>query len=112
MMWCINNIGNKEGLNDEKIKRLMHLFSKKSKSNYDEDKVDKWIDDNLNNIRENSYGWKYLYETCIKNDAPDYFFKLTKSYNNVKKEFEVNNAKIIFPPCIISTYKILLCLKF
>lgn len=105
MMWCIINIGNKEGLNEDKIKRLMHLFSKKSKSNYDEDKVDKWIDDNLNNIRENSYGWKYLYETCIKNDAPDYYNKLTKSYYNVKKEFEINNAKIIFPPCIISTYK-------
>ena len=105
MMWCIINIGNKEGLNDEKIKRLIHLFSKKSKSNYDEDKVDKWIDDNLHNIRENSYGWKYLYETCIKNDAPDYYNKLTKSYYNVKKEFEIDNAKILFPPCIISTYK-------
>jgi hypothetical protein len=105
MMWCINNIANKEGINDEKIKRLMHLFSKKSKSNYDEDKVDKWIDDNLNKCRDNGYGWKYLYETCIKNDAPDYYNNITKSYYNVKKDFEVNNAKIVFPPCIISNYK-------
>lgn len=104
-VWCIIGIGNKEGINEDKIKRLIHLFSKKSKSNYDEDKVDEWIDKNLYKVRDKCYGWKYLYETCIKNDAPDYYNKLTKSYHNVKKEFEIYNAKIVFPPCVISTYK-------
>jgi hypothetical protein len=105
MIWCIIGIGNKENINEDKIKRLIHLFSKKSKSNYDEDKVDEWIDKNLHNTKEKSYGWKYLYETCIKNDDPDYYNKLTKSYFNIKKEFEISNAKILFPPCVISNYK-------
>jgi len=105
MVWCITGISNKEGINEDKIKRLIHLFSKKSKSNYDEDKVDEWIDKNLNNTRDKCYGWNYLYQTCIKNDAPDYYNKITKSYHNLKKEFEISNAKILFPPCIISNYK-------
>lgn len=105
MVWCINNIGIKENIKRDKIIRLIHLFSKKSKTNYCEDKVDEWIDKNLDKSRDKGYGWKYLYETCIKNDDPIYYNKLTKSYYNVKKEFEINNFKILFPPCIITNYK-------
>lgn len=99
--WCLINIGNKEGISKNKIIRLIHEFSKRSKSNYDEDKVDEWIDKHFDNVRETGYGWKYLYQTCIKEDAPDYYNRLTQSYFNVKKEFEINHIKIIHPPFVV-----------
>jgi len=99
--WCIINICNKEKINEDKMKRLIHQFSKRSKSNYNEDKVDEWIKDNINRVRETGYGWNYLYQTCIKEDAPDFYEKLTQSYYNVKKEFETNHIKIIHPPFVV-----------
>jgi len=99
--WCLINICKKEGISSTKMNRLIHQFSKLSKSNYDEDKVDEWIDKNIDRIRENGYGWKYLYQTCIKEDAPEYYDKLTQSYFNVKKDFEENHLKIIHPPFIV-----------
>ena len=44
--------------------------------NYDEDKIDEWNDKNIDRVRDNGYGWKYLYQTCIKEDAPEYYDKL------------------------------------
>jgi len=101
VVWSIINISIKEGINEEKVKRLIHQFSKLSKSNYKEDEVDDWTKKNINNVRKEGYGWNYLYNTCIKEDAPDYYNKLTQSYFNVKKEFEINHHKIIHPPFII-----------
>ena len=103
--WAIMNICNKEDINDLKMRRLIHNFSALSTSNYNEDKVDKWIDDNYKLLRKDTYGWNYLYQTCIKEDAPDYYNKLTQSYYNLKREFEEKNCKIIFPPQIISLDK-------
>ncbi len=100
-VWCLINIGKKEELNDNKIKRLIHEFSKLASKEYDEDKVDDWIDKNFDKVRDYGYGWNYLYETCLKEDAPSYYERLIKSYYNVKKEFEKNHLKIIHPPFII-----------
>ena len=100
--WAIGNIGLKGELRRGKIEELIHSFSKLS-SNYNEDTVDTWIDKNLDNIKEQSYGWNYLYYTCIKEDDPKYFDNITKSYYLMKKEFEVNNAKILYPPMIVHT---------
>ena len=103
--WAIMNICNQEEINDIKMRRLIHKFSSLSKTNYNEDEVDKWIDDNFKLLRKDSYGWNYLYQTCIKEDAPDYYNKLTQSYYNSKKEFEKKNSKIVYPPQIISLDK-------
>ena len=100
--WAIGNIGLKGELRRGKIEELIHSFSKLS-SNYNEDTVDTWIDKNLDNIEEQSYGWKYLYYTCIKEDDPKYFDNFTKSYYLMKKEFEVNNAKSLYPSMIVHT---------
>ena len=99
--WCLINICKKEGISSTKMNRLIHQFSKLSKSNYDEDKVDEWIDKNIDRVRENGYGWNYLYQTCIKEDAPEYYDKLTQSYYNVRKDFEENHLKIIHPPFVV-----------
>jgi len=101
MIWCIINICKKENINQTKINRLIHQFSKLSKTNYDEDKVDEWIDKNIDKVKETGYGWNYLYQTCIKQDAPKYYEKLTQSYYNVKKDFETNHLKIIHPPFVV-----------
>jgi len=100
--WALMNIGFKENISDKKIERLIHQFSAKSKTNYDEDKVDDWIAKNpKEKLRESGYGWNYIYNTCLKEDAPDYYNKLTKSYYNVKKDFEKTHCKVIHPPMIV-----------
>lgn len=101
VVWCIINICKKEEINEVKINRLIHQFSKLSANSYKEDEVDDWISKNFNKVRENGYGWNYLYQTCIKEDAPEYFEQLTQSYYNVKKEFEKDHAKIIHPPFVV-----------
>ena len=83
---------------------MIHSFSKLS-SNYNEDTVDTWIDKNLDNVKEQSYGWTYLYHTCIKEDDLKYYENITKSYYLMKKEFEKTNAKILYPPMIVHTNK-------
>ena len=100
--WAIGNIGLKGELRRGKIEELIHSFSKLS-ANYNIDTVDKWIDDNLDNIKEQSYGWTYLYHTCIKEDDPKYYENITKSYYLMKKEFEKTNAKKLYPPMIVHT---------
>ena len=101
VIWAIMNISNRENISEKKVERLIHQFSAKSKSNYDEDKVDEWIIGNRDKLKEKGYGWKYIYETCIQEDAPDYFNRLTKSYSNFKKEFEKTHLKILHPPMIV-----------
>ena len=99
--WCIINICNKENINKRKCEKLIHKFSKLSKSSYDEDKVDEWIDANYDKIKEKSYGWTYLIHTCIKEDDKEHYEVMSKSYYYMKKEFEKDNCKILYPPMII-----------
>jgi len=47
------------------------------------------------------YGWNYLYQTCIIEDTPNFYEKLTQSNYNVKKDFETNHLKIIYPPFVV-----------
>jgi len=55
-VWCIINICNKEDINEKKTNRLIHQFSAIAKKDYDEDKVDEWIDKNIDRINETGYG--------------------------------------------------------
>jgi hypothetical protein len=100
MIWCLMNICKKEGIGRSKCSKIIHEFSAKS-ANYEEDSVDKFIDNNYDNIKEASYGWKYFNE-CLKCDDPEYYDSITmKMYNNMKKDFELNHAKILHPPMIV-----------
>jgi phage/plasmid-associated DNA primase len=101
MAWCIINITNKEKIPRRKCYDLIHQFSKLSTTNYNEDQVDDWIDKNFDKVKEAGYGWKYLIHTCIKEDNPKYYETISKSYYNMKKEFELNNAKILYPPMVV-----------
>lgn len=98
--WAIINICTKSGMRQSKIEQLIHQFSKKS-NNYIEKNVDDWIDKNFDKTREQSYGWKYLYDICIKEDDPAYYDGLTKSYFTMKTELEKTTCKILYPPAIV-----------
>jgi hypothetical protein len=84
-----------------KCSELVHKFSKLSKTIYNEDEVDKWIDTNYDRVRDNGYGWNYLLHTCIKEDNPKYYETIGQSYYNMKKEWEKINAKILYPPMVV-----------
>lgn len=99
--WCIINICNREKIPRRKCYELIHQFSKLSATNYNEAMVDEWIDKNFDKVNETGYGWKYLIHTCIKEDNPQYYEAMSKSYYNMKKEFEQNNAKILYPPMVV-----------
>jgi hypothetical protein len=70
-----------------RIEELIHSFSNLS-SNYNEDTVDIRIDIILDNINEQSYGWTYLFYTCIKEDGPKYFDNIYKSYYLMGKKLK------------------------
>jgi len=99
--WCIINICNKEKISRRKCSELIHKFSKLSKTNYNEDEVDNWIDTNYDKVRDTGYGWNYLLHTCIKEDNPKYYETVGQSYYNMNKEWEKLNAKIIYPPMVV-----------
>ena len=100
MIWCIMNICNTNNIKDRDCAKLVHQFSELS-DNYDESGTDTFFDDNYDNLREASYGWKYMYE-CIKEDDEEFYNSInTKTYNDMKKEFELTHAKILYPPMIV-----------
>ena len=99
--WCLMNICDKEKIPRRKCMELIHQFSKLSKSKYDENTVDTWIDEHINVKREVGYGWVYLLNTCIKEDNPKYYETISQSYTFMKKEFENTNAKILYPPMVV-----------
>ena len=101
LTWCIINICNKEKISRRKCSELIHQFSKLSAANYNEAIVDEWIDTNFDKVNETGYGWNYMIHICIKEDNPKYYEAMSKSYYNMKKEFEQNNAKILYPPMVV-----------
>ena len=97
-LFCIANICLKHNIKRRKRDDLIHKFSEKSKTKYNEDEVDKWIESNLQNLRDKSYGWNYLKYTCLKEDDPEYFEKnIGKTYEYVKEQFEKDVAKFMNP---------------
>ena len=78
--WCIINICKMENISQTKMNRLIHQFSKLSKSNYNEDKVDDWIEKNIDRIKETGYGWNYLYQNGIKQDT---LISMKNSHNHI-----------------------------
>jgi len=100
--FAIFNICDKENIPTRKCHELIHQFSRLSLEKYDEIEVDKWIKQNDKPNREKGYGWTFLIHKCIKEDDPEYYKNFSQCYNNMKKEFEIKNLKIMYPPQIIS----------
>ena len=95
MICCLNNICNKHQISQRNKIELLHLFSHLS-SDYNEDKVDEWIDKHLDNLK-NGYSWNYLIQS-IKEDNEDYYKqKFSQTYSTVKKYFEKNCFKCMKP---------------
>jgi len=81
-----------------KCEELIHQFSQLSLNKYNENEVDKWIDDNYKKqmeLEKNQYGYYYLIHTCLKEDAPEYYDdNFNRTYERIKTEFEKNIIKI------------------
>jgi hypothetical protein len=81
-----------------KCEELIHQFSQLSLNKYNENEVDKWIDDNYKTqieLEKNQYGYYYLIHTCLKEDAPEYYDdNFNRTYERIKAEFEKNIIKI------------------
>jgi hypothetical protein len=77
---------------------LIHQFSQLYPNKYNENEVDKWIDDNYKTqmeLEKNQYGYYYLIHTCLKEDAPEYYDdNFNRTYERIKAEFEKNIIKI------------------
>lgn len=90
-------------LSRTKCFQLIHTFSELS-DNYDENKVDKFIDANYERqmtTTGNQYGLNYLLK-CLKEDDLDYYNEnFSKTYNQLKFIFEKTYAKVMHPDCII-----------
>jgi hypothetical protein len=96
MLWCLINILKNKITPIRSISDVCHLFSKKG-DNYDATATDKFIDTNYDTLRDNSYGWKYLYD-CLKEDNLEYYESITTDiYDVFKKKFELTHAKILHP---------------
>jgi hypothetical protein len=84
---------------------LIHQFSQLSLNKYNENDVDKWIDDNYKKqmeMEKNQYGYYYLIHTCLKEDAPEYYDDtFNRTYERIKTEFEKNIIKILDDTCYI-----------
>ena len=85
---CIKNICIKHNITERNQINLIHLFSKLS-PDYIELDVDKWISEKYNKLNEKGYLWNYLFNTCIKEDNPEYYENnMIYTYNKQKIIFE------------------------
>jgi len=95
MICCLNSISEKHQISRRNKIELLHKFSQLA-SDYNEDKVDEWIDKHLDNLKS-GYAWNYLIQS-IKEDNEDYYRKnFSQTYSSVKKEFEKNCFKCMKP---------------
>ena len=97
IMFSIINISTKYKIGKKKAKYLMHEASQISK-NYDEDKVDDWIQKNYDRVEgKQGYGFPYI-NMKLKEDNPEFYEKnMKKTYEIVKKEFDKKVFKCVNP---------------
>lgn len=96
VMFAIINICKKAKISQKNYRDLLHKVSAISKF-YDEDKVEKWLNNFIDKERDDGYGFNYLINTCIKEDNIELWeSEYNKpSYNQVKKKFETHCFKCI-----------------
>lgn len=73
---------------------LIHTFSEQS-DNYDEEKVNKFID----GMKYTPHGYNMGTIVNYAKNNPDYELTITKQYKDVKLQFEKNHFKIMHPIC-------------
>lgn len=103
VVFSIIGAGKKSSLSKKTIKDLVHHFSKKH-SNYEEDKVEEWLDTNLKKQleKEKTYGYRQLIHTYLKEDNPTFYeTKFNKDYDSVKKKLENRLIKCVNDGCFI-----------
>jgi hypothetical protein len=101
MLWCIINLGMNNNISRTKIGELCQVFSKLSVSKYNEVDTEKFVNDNFDNLKEASYGWKYL-NRCLKEDNLQYYNTINiLTYAEMKEDFEKTHAKILYPPMVV-----------
>jgi hypothetical protein len=103
---CFSIMGccKRSGLSKKLCIDLIHHFSKLSHSNYEDDKVQEWIDENYERQlkAEKTYGYRQLLHFYLKEDDPEYYDnKYNKTYENVKKELEKELIKCENNYCFI-----------
>lgn len=85
---AIINYGLKLKLSKKHIELLIHEFSKKSVPFYEEDKVDEWLTNNYDRIKDSDVkhklGRNYLINVCLKEDDPKYWAEKYR-YRDYKK---------------------------
>jgi len=99
-MYCVINYAKSQDIKTKGPKDIAQLFCSICAEQYDEDEVEKWLDNFFNKIRNSGYRWNYLFN-CIKVDDPEYYTELFKiktlSYIEQKKGFKKNRFKILYP---------------
>jgi hypothetical protein len=88
VMFALINICNQKKIKQTECRQILHDVSAKS-NGYEEDRVDKWINTNIDKAKE-GLGLNFLINTCIKQDTPELWKSDYEkpSYLVVKKAFE------------------------
>lgn len=97
---AIINYGLRLNLSKKHIELLIHEFSKKSVPFYEEDKVDEWLTNNYDRIKDSDVkhklGRNYLINVCLKEDDPKYWADKyrCRDYKSVLKKLNEECIKI------------------
>jgi len=91
VMFAIMNICKTKKITNRDCREILHDLSAKS-NKYDEDRVDEWINANIDKTetRDKKLGFNYLINTCIKTDNRQIWEKYYEkpSYSKIKNKFE------------------------
>lgn len=98
VMFAIINVCKAKKISNKDCRQMLHDVSKKSYK-YDEDKVEKWININIDKVElcDKGLGINYLINTCIKNDNHELWEKYYEkpSYKTIKNRFEKHCFKCL-----------------
>jgi len=98
VMFAVINICNDKKIRSQDCRQILHDVSKRS-NKYEEDRVEKWINDNIDRVelRDKGLGFYYLINTCIKNDNRELWEKYYEkpSYLTIKNKFEKHCFKCL-----------------
>ena len=98
VMFAIINVCKVKKISNKDCRQMLHDVSKKSYK-YDEDKVEKWININIDKVElcDKGLGINYLINTCIKNDNYELWQKYYEkpSYKTIKNRFEKHCFKCL-----------------
>ena len=98
ILFAIIGACKKSNISRTKCYELIHKFSSKASTKYDENQIDKWIDDNYKKQMERTdrqYGYNYLINKCLKEDDREFYDEAYgRTYKVIKAKLEHNIIKI------------------